>query len=155
MRETSDLNLCEKLYILRKTNSGITSQEVANQFETSVVTVAAIVQSRSRPENFSNPPNSRRNLTLNEKVKLVHYQEKHRNATPVGSIFKVHHKSVMRHWMNREKILDMARCEYPGEVKRPLKAKHPKNRLRSGRIHPICTSQSSTHDKWTGQILRT
>ena len=86
------------------TDSGITFQAVANQFETSVSTVAAIVQSRSRLENDSNPPTLRRNLTLNEKVKLLNYQEKHRNATLVGSVFKVRRKTVMRNWMNREKF---------------------------------------------------
>ena len=104
MRETSDLNLCEKLHVLRMTDSGITFQASADQFETSVATAAAIVQSTSRPENVSNSPNTPRNLTLNEKVKLLPYQEKHRNATLVGSIFKVHRKTVMRHWTNREEF---------------------------------------------------
>ena len=125
MREISDLNLGERLHVLRMTDSGIMFQAVANQFETSVSTVAVIVQSRSWLKNFCNPQTARHNLALNENIKLLHNQEKHRNATLVGSRFKGRRKTLMHHWMNREKILDMVRREHTGQVKRPLKAKHP------------------------------
>ena len=110
--------------MLRLTDSEITFQAVPNQFEPSLATVAGIVQSNSRLENISNPPTTHRNLTLGKKVKLLHYQEKLRNATLVRSIFEVYRKMVMLHWLNREKIPDIVRRQYPEQVKRPLKDKH-------------------------------
>ncbi len=112
------LNLYEQLLAIRLADSGVPHADIASQLHTSPEDVSSIVASRSVTERVNVKATQRRNLDLNDKLRVVHHMQIHKNASTVGRIFQIHRKTVMRCWAKRE-------AKVPGDVKRPLRAQYP------------------------------
>ena len=116
------LNLNKKLHIIRMTNSVIIHQAVANQFEMSITDVADILKSRRSLGAVKVSEKKRKNLDLNDKIRVIHYMHKHINAVKVSTIFKTNPRTVRRCCQNRVKLMEVAGVSTRGSSKRPLRA---------------------------------
>ena len=82
------LNLNQKLHIIRMTDSGIIHEAVANQFKVSIADVAEILEPRTALETVNASEKKRKNLDLNDKIRVTHYIHKHRYFVKVSAIWK-------------------------------------------------------------------
>ena len=120
----SDLHLSDKLHVIRMVDDGITPQAVANQFDVTVDKVLSIMQTRHTLESMDKSPSKRFNLSLGDKLRVIHMMDIHKNQTTVGRICKIHRRTVKNVLDKRESILSADIKGIPTNVKRPLKAKY-------------------------------
>ena len=121
----TNLRFSQKLQILRMDKAGITHQAIANQFEVSPAKVAAVISTRSSLERFETEAPMRRNLTMRDKIRVLHPMDMHQNQSQVGGICKIHRKTVKNVLLNRTKLLADEAKGIPSTIKRPLRARFP------------------------------
>ena len=63
----------------------------------------------------------RKNLDLNDNLKVIHFMHVHNNAAKVVRICKTNPTTVLRCWKNRNALTELSTEKIPGTVKRPLK----------------------------------
>ena len=67
----------------------------------------------------------RLNLTLEDKIRLIHFRELHKNASLVARICKVKRMIVSRCWKQHANLRSRIGSNFAGVIKRSLKASHP------------------------------
>ena len=72
VRSFKHLTYGEKLLILRQRESGITTSSIANQLNTTELDVEKVFDLRERLEKVSERRNVRKNLTLEDKLLVLH-----------------------------------------------------------------------------------
>ena len=120
-----ELRLNQKLQVLRMVQVGITHQAIANQFSTSPDNLAHILHRWSDLEHLDTSEPQGRNLTLGDKIRVLHRMDIHKNQSLVGRICKIHRKTVKNILDSRSRIITEEAKEIPISVKRPLKAMYP------------------------------
>ncbi len=99
MQKLDNIYLSDKLHMIRTADDRITFQAIANQFNTDVKNVRYIVDSRDLHRQLCKTSDKRKNLTLGDKIKILHFMEKkHCTATKVERSQKVIRWNVGNTW---------------------------------------------------------
>ena len=132
-------------------DSGKVHQAVTNEFKTTTQTINEIVQSRQTLEKLKDCLMKRKNLDLNDKLKIIRFMYKNNNAAKVGRICKANPRTVLLCWKNRNVLAKLSTEKIPGTVKRPLKPRFPAIELGVGEFIRYIRSQrlpvTSSHVK--------
>ena len=94
VRSYKHLTYGEKLQIIRQCESGITTSSVANQLSTAETVVVKVQDFRERLERVRERGNVRNDLTLEDKLLVLHYIDKDNLRTKIVSMFQVHPKTI-------------------------------------------------------------
>ena len=107
MTQIKNLNLSDKLHVIRMVDSGITLQATANQFDIDLSTVSKILQARDELETVRKTTSRRKNLALRDKLRVIHLMEIHKhNKTKVAGVCGINRQSVRNIWNNRNILLE-------------------------------------------------
>ena len=115
----------EKLLILRQRESGVSTISIANQLNTTEFAVEKVLDLRERLENVPERRNVRNNLTLEDKLLVLHYVDKEKLRSNIASEFKVHPRSISRISKKRTWLIEQDRKGVPKDIKRPLYVTFP------------------------------
>ena len=125
IRSYKHLTYGEKLLILRQCESGITRSSIANQLSTTETVVEKVLDLRERLERVRERGKVRKNLTLEDKLLVLHYIDKEKLGTKIASMFKVHPRTISRITKKRTWLIEQDRRGVPKDIKQPLFAKFP------------------------------
>ena len=120
------MHLSDQLHVIRMSDSGIISQAISNQFDVTVDYVNKILQSRNVCERIPINSMKRINLSIADKIRVIHYMEKNKcNASQVARLFSIHRETVSNIWKQRTQLVAKEKSITCNSVKRPLNAKYP------------------------------
>ena len=122
--EGSPLTLIQKLEVLRFISEGHSHEQAASRFNLSSTTVVRIINARSNLEKARTVA-SRKNLTIEEKIRIIHFLKSGNNTAQAAKKFKVSARTVRRVSHASDDIADMEQSGVPIGVSRPLKARFP------------------------------
>ena len=118
------LKLSQKLHVLRMVKAGIAPLGTRNEFGIEHDEVERIVRSEVKLLTMTTAESSPNNLTLGDKLRILHLLDVHRNKSQVSRICKVHRKTVKNIESKRAKLLASEENGIPLSVKRTLYAKY-------------------------------
>ena len=123
MAPIEDLNLSNKLHVIRMVDSGIILQTTANQFDIDLSTMSKKLQARDQLETVRKTTSRRKNLAHRGKLRVIHLMEVHQhNKTKVAGICGISRQPVRNIWNNCNILLENEKsCSFL-DAKRSLNA---------------------------------
>eukprot|EP00171_Calliarthron_tuberculosum_P023727 IDg23727t1 len=124
-RKLSQLSLGDKLSILRFLDEGNTVQEASATFNLDATSVTQIKNTRHFLEGIVSTNSRRRNLTLGDKLKVLHFIDKENSIKQAADKYSVSTRTVRRIVNARTTLVEMDSAGSPIGVRRPLKGRLP------------------------------
>ena len=126
MTQNENLNLSNKLHVIRMVDSGITLQGTTNQFDIDLSIVTNILQSRDQLETVHKSTSRHKNLALRDKLRVIHLMEIHKhNKTKLAGICSISRQSVRNIWDDRNILPENEKNSSFLDARRPLNATYP------------------------------
>ena len=124
-RNGTSATLGTQLAVLRFVDSGHSQEEAASEHHIDLQSVRLIVGMRDTLESFVCQPRRRHNLTMEDKLKVLHWLEKDHSYNQTSQKFKIGKRTVARIAKNREMLLSLDESRACLSGKRPFQPKHP------------------------------
>ena len=115
----------EKLLILGRRESGISTISIANQLNTTEFGVEKVLDLRERLEKVSERRNLRNNMTLEDRLLVLNYIDKEKLRSKIASEFKVHPRTISLMPKKRTWLIEQGRKGVPKDINQPLYATFP------------------------------
>ena len=122
-RTLKQIKLGEKLNLIRLADDGVIYSDLSNQFAVLTCTVDQIVKNRNKYEQVGSSVQKRSFVTLETKIKVIHFMMKKKNASEVGQICKIDRKTAKNIFNNRDKWVNLEISGTPMGIRRALYAK--------------------------------
>ena len=107
MTQNENLNLSNKLHVVRMVESGITLQATTNKFVINLSIVSKILQARDQLETVRKTTSRRKKLALLDKLRAIHLTEVYKNdKTNTAGICDISRQPARNIWNNRNILLD-------------------------------------------------
>ena len=114
-----------KLDVVRDLGNGMTTQQVASKYGTNFEVIRRISAQKETIEAPPKPKQKRRNLTIAEKIRVLHYIRKEDAPNDIARRFGISPRTVRRIRKDSEAILSMEESSGTIHARRPLTPKYP------------------------------